>query len=44
MATDLKLSLDIISEIDRSMEIGAIKIAPSLLRRAASISTRSPET
>ena len=42
--TDLELSLDIISQIDWSMEIKAIKVAPSLLRRAASISTGSPET
>ena len=44
--TDLELSLDIISQIDWSMEIKAIKIAPSLLmlRRAASISTGSPES
>lgn len=42
--TDLELSLDIISQIDWSMEIKTIKIAPSLLRRVASISTGSPET
>ena len=41
--TDLELSLDTISQIDWSMEIKAIKIAPSLLRRGASILLDHPK-